>query len=161
MKSFFYLAMIFFAFHPAGTIHGGDRPAVSIRDCGSGRIVLEIPVTYDRPFSMRYIHSVDRSPVFEVFRPTKDRGLLLVETYFRMFGAGMGHWEGHGVVVEEEGWIRIKDIDRPLGSFLLRIGSRGVDHTLLVDGKEWNLSALAEGRLVEIAISRDGEEKRE
>jgi hypothetical protein len=156
MRSLFCLAIIFFAFTLTGTVTGEDLPVLSIRDCRSGRIVLEIPVSYGQPFVLRYTHSVDLTPVFEVFRPVKDRGILLVETYFRMFGAGMGHWEGHGVVVEEEGWIRIKDIDRMLGSFFLRVGSRGVDHTLLVNGKEWDLSGIAEGRLVEIALAQEG-----
>ena len=108
---------------------------------------------YEDTFTIRYIHSVDHAPVFEVFRAVKGKGLVLVETYFKMFGAGMGHWEGHGKIVQEGRWTKIKDINQPLGSFLLRVGAPGVDHTILYHGEEWNLSEKAAGLLVEVMIA--------
>jgi len=108
---------------------------------------------YGDTFTLRYIHSVDHAPVFEVFRAVRGKGLVLVETYFQMFGAGMGHWEGHGKIVQDGRWIKIKDINQPLGCFLLRVGTPGVDHTILYHGEEWNLSEKAAGRLVEVMIA--------
>jgi len=64
----------------------------------------------------------------------------------------MGHWEGHGYVVSEAGWIKIKEINKAIGSFLLRIGSPGVDHVLSVKGKRINLTEQAGGKLVEVKI---------
>jgi hypothetical protein len=69
-----------------------------------------------------------------------------------MFGAGMGHWEGHGTVVGEGEWTKIKEIDKPIGKFFLRIGTRGVDHILSVKGKKINLTERAEGELTEVRI---------
>ena len=107
---------------------------------------------WDEKFEICYVHSVDRKPVCEVFGLRRETGLVLYETYFKMFGAGMGHWEGHGYVVSEGGWIKIKGINKPIGKFLLRVGSRGVDHTLFLRGKKIDLTKKAEGRLVEVRM---------
>ena len=89
-------------------------------------------------------------PVFEVFSvkpgPGGQPGIYIKETYFRMFGAGMGHWAGHGRLVHKDGWTRIENIDRKLGYFVLRIGSPGVDHTIHYGRRRINLSELAPGQ---------------
>jgi hypothetical protein len=133
----------------------GATPVLLVRDHQSKEIIMKTPLAYGQSFAIRYIHSVDHSPVFEVFKAKKGQGLVLKETYFRMFGAGMGHWEGHGKIVQEGQWIKIKDINQPLGSFILRVGSRGVAHTILMGDKEWNLSQRAAGRRVEVMISEE------
>ena len=131
------------------------QPMLIIRDHNGNKTVLKAPLTYGQTFAIRYIHSVDRAPVFEVFRAVRGKGLVLVETYFRMFGAGMGHWKGHGEVVREGKWIKIRGIDYPLGSFFLRVGSLGVDHTILLNGRAWNLSQMVAGRRVEVMLKEE------
>ena len=127
-------------------------PWLVIEDVKGGEKLQTIPLTWFDHFEICYIHSVDRQPVCEVFKVTFGKGIVLHETYFRMFGAGMGHWRGHGHVVREAGWIKIKRIDKPLGKFLLRVGPRGVDHILSVKGKKINLTERAEGKLTEVRI---------
>ena len=139
----------------ATKVRPGDTPALLVFDPCNREIILRAPLAYGQSFTIRYIHSVDRSPVFEVFEAKKGVGLVLRETYFRMFGAGMGHWEGHGIIVQEDQWMKIKDINRSLGSFVLRVGSKEVAHTILMDEKEWNLSQRASGRRVVVMISEE------
>lgn len=133
----------------------GDAPTLLVVDYSSQQILHEMPLTYGQPFTIRYIHSVDRTPVFEVFEARKGQGLVLKETYFSMFGAGMGHWEGHGEVVQEGPWTKIREINRPLDTFILRVGSPEVDHTLLVNGKEYHLSQSVPGRRVVVRVSEE------
>lgn len=133
-------------------------PLLCICDHSTGAVILRIPLDFEQSFTIRYIHSVDHSPVFEVFRVVKGTGIVLEETYFMMFGAGMGHWQGHGRLVQDGKWIKITDIHRPLGRFLLRVGSPGVDHTILLNGKEWNLSLMVPGRRVEVMLLEDSED---
>jgi hypothetical protein len=128
-------------------------PQLCVRDCNAEKMLLKIPVEYGQSFTIRYIHSVDISPVFEVFRVEKGIGLVLEETYFRMFGAGMGHWQGHGQLVHDGKWTRIKAINDPVGSFILRIGSKGVDHTILLGEQAINLSEIAAGHRAEVFVS--------
>ena len=127
-------------------------PRLVIEEVKEGERLQAIPLTWFDHFEICYTHSVDREPVCEVFKVKFGKGIVLHETSFRMFGAGMGHWAGHGYVVREGGWIKIKEIDELLGKFLLRIGSRGVDHILSVKGKRINLTEQAEGKLVEVKI---------
>ncbi len=127
-------------------------PWLVIEDVKGGEKLQAIPLTWLDHFEICYTHSVDQEPVCEVFKVKWGKGIVLHEMYFRMFGAGMGHWEGHGYVVSEEGWMKIKEVNKLLGKFLLRIGSRGVDHVLSVKGKRINLTEQAEGKLVEVKI---------
>jgi len=127
-------------------------PWLVIEDFKKEEKLLALPLMWQESFEICYTHSVDRKPVCEIYKLKWGKGIMLHETYFRMFGAGMGHWEGHGYVVSEEGWIKIKEVDKLLGKFLLRVGTRGVDHILSVRGKKINLTERAEGKLVEVRI---------
>lgn len=115
---------------------------------------LVLPLRKGESFSIRYMHSVDVSPVFERFTVNSQGRLQLEDTHFRMFGAGMGDWPGHGTVAGEDGWTWIRDIHRPLDSFVLRVGSPGVNHTLLYRNSERNLSSFAAGRPVVFSVQR-------
>ncbi|MBN1104129.1 MAG: DUF1850 domain-containing protein [Deltaproteobacteria bacterium] len=154
-REYFILFTAFLFLIVATTVRSGDRPTLLVLDHKSKEIILKEPFAYGHSFTIRYIHSVDRSPVFEVFTAEKGEGLVLKETYFRMFGAGMGHWEGHGKIVQEDGWIKIQAINRSLETFILRVGSPEVAHTILMDEREWNLSQIAPGRRVVIMISEE------
>jgi len=121
-------------------------PHLVVRDLDNGNIIVSLKVKSNDRFTIRYIHSVDKKPIFEQFRLDPERGLVLEKTWFRMFGAGLGHWPGHGQLTQKDGWITIDKMDYTLGSFILRIGSPGVDHTILYRHQEINLSALAPGQ---------------
>lgn len=131
-----------------------SQPNLVVRDFDSGKIILSLKVKSGDLFTIRYIHSVDKKPIFEQFRLDPGRGLVLEKTWFRMFGAGLGHWPGHGQLTQKDGWITIDKIDYTLGSFVLRIGSPGVDHTILYRQQKINLSALAPGRRAIVEFKR-------
>lgn len=126
------------------------RPQLVLVDVSRGERIAAFPLKWGERFEICYIHSVDLTPVCEVFSLHWRHGVVLHESYFVKFGAGMGHWEGHGRVVAEDEWTKIKDIDKPLGRFLLRVGSRGIDHTVRVGMETLNLSEDFEGRLLEV-----------
>ena len=121
-------------------------------DFDNGKVLLSVPLHKGEIFSIRYMHSVDVSPVVEVFSLNNEGSIQLEETYFKMFGAGMGHWEGHGTLIKDGSWTKIKDIKRPLEPFILRIGQPGVDHTLIYRDQKINLSDRAAGRRVLVSV---------
>lgn len=128
---------------------GGEGFSLELKDPSSEEVILRIPLHLDETFTIRYIHSVDHTPVFEVFELDQEGNLVLQSTYFKMFGAGMGHWEGRGVVAFDGRWTWIKDIHETLGSFVLRVGGTTVDHTILYRDQEIHLSEKwAERRLL-------------
>jgi len=102
-RKYFVLLTALLFLIAATTVGPGDKPTLLVFDHKSKEVILREPFAYGQSFAIRYIHSVDRFPVFEVFSAEKGEGLVLKETYFRMFGVGMGHWEGHGKIVQEGG----------------------------------------------------------
>jgi len=130
------------------------QPHLVVRDYASGKIIMSLKVKRGDRFTIRYIHSVDKKPIFEQFRLDTKNGLVLEKTWFRIFGAGLGHWPGHGQLTQKDGWITIDKMNYTLGSFVLRIGSPGVDHTILYHQQEINLSALAPGRRALVEFER-------
>jgi len=121
-----------------------------------GIALISIPIVPGEVFLLRYIHSVDISPVYEVFYADEKRGIIIKETYFKMFGAGMVHWPGRGRIVEKNGWIFIKDMNITLGEFYLRIGAPSVDHTILIRGQEIYLSRMIPVMRVRLYIKQVG-----
>ena len=120
-------------------------PRLVVSDYATGKIIAEMPVKTNDRFVIRYIHSVDHTPIFEQFRLDPEKGLVLEKTWFTMFGAGLGHWPGHGKLTQDRNWITISDMERPLGSFILRIGAPSVGHTIIYHDREINLSRQAAG----------------
>ena len=127
-------------------------PWLVLEEVESGTVVTKIPLKWNEKFKICYMHSVDIKPVCEIFSLKKKGGIFLEEMYFVMFGAGMGHWEGHGHVVSDGKWTWIKEIEKPLGSFVLRVGSPGVDHMLTAGEKQVHLTDLAEGKMLEVKM---------
>ena len=137
-------------------IAGSSYPLSLIIEKGDGRKLISIPIEHGELFIIRYIHSVDISPVYEVFYADEKKGIIIKETYFKMFGAGMGHWPGRGRIVEKNGWIFIKDMNIVLGEFYLRIGAASVDHTIVLRGAEIHLSRMIPGMRVRLYVSQGG-----
>ncbi len=129
-------------------------PQLVVSHLSTAKVIASLKVKSGEHFTIRYIHSVDKTPVFEEFRLDREKGLVLEKTWFKMFGAGLGHWPGHGNLSQDSEWITIDNIEQLLGSFILRIGSPSVGHTIIYHEQEINLSRLAPGAraLVEFRI---------
>jgi hypothetical protein len=81
-----------------------ERHFLEVIDLSSNATILSLPLFLDETFTIRYIHSVDHSPVCEVFELDQEGRLTLQATYFKMFGAGMGHWQGRGYIDFDGQW---------------------------------------------------------
>ncbi len=120
-------------------------PRLVVSNFSTAEVITSLKVKIGDRFTIRYIHSVDKTPIFEEFRLDRDQGLVLEKTWFTMFGAGLGHWSGHGNLTQDADWITINNIEKPLGSFILRIGALNVGHTIIYHDQKINLSRLAPG----------------
>jgi len=130
---------------PAAALEHKSPPQLVVSDFSTHEIIAVLPVEAGDKFTIRYIHSVDKTPIFEEFRLDLKQGLVLEKTWFTMFGAGLGHWPGHGDLHQDKEWISIDNIEQPLGSFILRIGALSVGHTIIYHDREINLSRRAAG----------------
>lgn len=79
------------------------------------------PLRAGEEFTLKYIHSVDLLPVYEIYF-NKGQYIYLKETHFYNFGAGMGLLEGRGTYKEENGTLKVVDINEIIEPFILRLG---------------------------------------
>lgn len=127
---------------------------LSISPVGGGPAIAVLPIEPGERFTLHYIHSVDNAPIWEEHSVGADGTIYIEEERFEMFGAGMGHWEGHGTLAGRDGLQVIEGIHSPTGDFILRIGGEEVAHTLLWRQERIELSRRAPGRAVVFSARR-------
>ncbi len=143
------LAGLALALLVAALLPGGFELRVTL--VPGGEPLLAVPLEEGQRFTLHYFHSVNHKPIWEEHSVDSQGRIYIEEERFVSFNAGMGHWPGHGRHVMRDGFQVLEDIHMPVGRMVLRVGSPGVDHTILWPGGRINLSALVPGRPVEIA----------
>ena len=108
-----------------------------------GRPLLVLPLEVAERFTLHYYHSVENAPIWEEHSLDKTGRIFIEEERYEKFGAGMGRMPGVGRMVTKGPYEAIEDMHMPTGDFILRVGSPGVDHTILWRGTRTNLSAMA------------------
>jgi hypothetical protein len=116
-----------------------------------GPPLLVLPLEPGEQFTLHYYHSVENAPIWEVHSLDETGRIYIEEERYLKFGAGMGRMPGVGRMVWRDPYEVIEDMHMPTGDFVLRIGSRGVDHTIIWRGTATNLSAVAEHQAVRFA----------
>ncbi len=102
--------------------------------------VLILPLKPGERFTIHYYHSVENAPIWEEHSMDKTGTIFIEEERYEKFGAGMGKMPGIGHMVTEGIYEVIKDMHMPTGDFILRVGSPGVDHTIIWRDQKFNLS---------------------
>jgi hypothetical protein len=128
---------------------------LTVQPVDGGQPLFVAPIEPGERFTLHYTHSVDCAPIWEEHSVDRSGTIYIEEERFVMFGAGMGHWRGHGKLTTRGCWQVIEDIHAPVGrgpnGFVLRVGSPSVGHTILFRGKRVNLSRWAPHRAVFVA----------
>ena len=105
--------------------------------------LLMLPLQPGERFTLHYYHSVENAPIWEVHSLDAEGRIFIEEERYLKFGAGMGRMPGVGHMVRRGEYEVIEDMHMPTGNFVLRVGSPGVDHTIIWRGRSKNLSAMA------------------
>lgn len=105
--------------------------------------LLVLPLDAGEPFTLHYMHSVENAPIWETHSLDEKGRIYIEEERYLKFGAGMGRMPGVGRMVRRGPHEVIENMHMPTGDFVLRIGSPGVDHTILWRGMKTNLSLVA------------------
>ena len=113
--------------------------------------LLVLPLDVHEPFTLHYMHSVENAPIWETHSLDEKGRIYIEEERYLKFGAGMGRMPGVGRMVQRGPHEVIENMHMPTGDFVLRIGSSGVDHTVLWRGKKTNLSRVAPHRAVQFS----------
>ena len=108
-----------------------------------GAPLLVLPLEEGERFTLHYYHSVENAPIWEEHRLDAEGNIYIEEERYQKLGAGMGRTPGVGHVVQRGPYEAIVDMHRPTGDFVLRVGSPGVDHTVIWRGTRTNLSLQA------------------
>lgn len=123
------------------------RHALVVENLRTDKTLLVLPISAGESFSIRYIHSVNLSPVTDSLEWT-GTVLVLRSTCFTSFGAGMPVLsDGIGTSFEntEEGFL-LSGIDKVQTDNCIPIMLQTVpDHCLLYRGEEIRLRALTGG----------------
>lgn len=122
-----------------------DR-ALVVEDADTGERLLTVPVTDGTTVTLAYTHSVERSPVEDVY--TVD-GARLDNTRMRFQSYGWG-LPASAPVSREDGWF-VFDPDRSFDELYVNPG-HVAGHTLTVDGETYDLVALSDASSVRIAV---------
>ena len=116
-----------------------------------GPPLLVVPLQPGERFTIHYYHSVENAPIWEEHSLDATGRIFIEEERYLKFGAGMGRMPGVGRMVRRGEYEVIEDMHMPTGNFVLRVGSPGVDHTVIWRGRNTNLSSVAPHMAVRFA----------
>lgn len=105
--------------------------------------LLVLPLNPKERFTVHYYHSVENAPIWEEHSLDEKGRIYIEEERYLKFGAGMGRMPGVGRMVRRGPYEVIENMHMPTGDFILRVGSPGVDHTIIWRGVRTNLSRVA------------------
>ncbi len=105
--------------------------------------LLLIGMKSGEEFTISFIHSVNRRPVYDTLRVESDH-LVIVRSRFDSFGAGMPESStGEGTLkVAKDGWLEWT-VNRSVPDITVRVGWTA-DHTLHIKNRKIRLAELAE-----------------
>jgi len=86
-------------------------------------------------FTIEYIHSVELTPVSEIYI-IKDDKIVLTESYFKSYGAGLPSTTPYKFEITDKGF-RIYDINQVMENIVYRTGAERANHRLIFQGKEY------------------------
>ena len=116
-----------------------------------GRPLLVLPLQPEERFTLHDYHSVENAPIWEEHSLDDQGRIYIEEERYLKFGAGMGRMPGVGRMVQRGPYEAIEEMHLPTGNFVLRIGSPGVDHTIIWRSVHTNLSEIAPHTAVRFA----------
>ena len=92
----------------------------------------------DGRFTIRFIHSWAMSPVDELFQVDTRNNIVLKETVYEDFGAGLPYEPPHSLssMTVENGKIHIRDIDRIISDLQIRTARTVAAHTLIYKDRQ-------------------------
>ncbi|MHC0551172.1 DUF1850 domain-containing protein [Salinicoccus sp. CNSTN-B1] len=126
---------------------------ISISDMETGEVLYSTRIDDGERFSVEYIHSVERSPVKEIFE-VRGTDIYTMESHTESFGAGMPY---EGEVMElEDGKFIISEINRPVHGGTLRIRPSSVfPHHIMIGDDDILISEPPfKGRNLEVNVTR-------
>lgn len=148
-RVFAYLIFLFFLFS-----YVNAQDVVLTVQNEQGQTLLELPLTDTATWIMRWNHSVTGVTVSDYYY-WDGYEMILTDSHTPSFDAGLGHIPDRGRLVSDglDGYF-IFDIDEAVAnsSYVLRVGSKRVNHRIVHAGQTYSLSDLVENQKVFIQV---------
>ncbi|NMB27787.1 MAG: DUF1850 domain-containing protein [Tissierellia bacterium] len=96
-------------------------------------------------FSIKYTHSVQLTPVIEAYYIDEEGEIILDESYFYSYGAGLPSDTPYKFETTKNGF-RIYDIDELMDNLIYRTGAVRANHKINIKGKTYPFLDFSEPR---------------
>ncbi|MEW6273950.1 MAG: DUF1850 domain-containing protein [Bacillota bacterium] len=103
--------------------------------------VLYLPLSKGETFSLTYLHSVQKTPVWENFSLGEGDRLVLDSTFYESLGVGLPFLAGEGKLANEHGRFILTGLNRSFAGVDLRIAPLA-RQALVYRGRRYDLNDL-------------------
>ena len=119
-----------------------STPCILLKDGDTGQVFAYYPVKEGDEFSVTFIHSVNNSPVTDVYELRDDK-IFVVRTIYYSFGAGVQTEVGEEQTLEygEDGSMIVSGFEKQLDSLSYIVGTVS-DHILEIGNESISLREL-------------------
>lgn len=108
----------------------------------SGKILFMTDVKPGDTYTITFIHSINKSPVDEIYEIQSDYSIMVKKSVFRTFGVGIPEKpEGNETFTLYDDRIEIDNINRKVEDHLVFVGTIS-DHTFSMNGHSFHLNTL-------------------
>lgn len=111
-----------------------------LRDHQTKQVLMTLPLSSDKHFTVKWIHSVELEPWEEIFYVDHDMNIVLESTRFKAFGAGVPDSAGKRVETKD-GYTSFLEINKPMPYLSYGI-SPIAKHTLIIGSKTYPLHKI-------------------
>lgn len=110
-----------------------STPCLILKNGDTGEVITSFPLNDGDEFSVSFIHSVNNSPVTDVYQLRGNR-IYVIKTIYYNFGAGVQTELEEGQTFEygQDGSMIVSGFNRPLDNLSYIVGTVS-DHTLQID----------------------------
>ncbi len=123
-------------------VEGGSRRLV-LTDVNTGEVYADFPVSDGTRFSVEFVHSINKTPVKDIYEVRNGSEIYVVETDYYSFGTGVQTQLNPGETLEygDDGSMQIKNIDKLIPDLIYIVGTVS-DHVMCIDESEISLREL-------------------
>ena len=96
-------------------------------------------------FDVEYTHSVQLTPVIEIYSVDQEDNILLEESYFYSYGAGLPSTTPYDFEITKKGF-RIYNINEIMDNLIYRTGGVRAEHRINISGKTYPFLDFSKAR---------------
>lgn len=124
------------------------------QDYRTGAYLKSWPICGLNNFEIEYTHSVQLTPVIEIYTVDKEDKIILTESYFYSYGAGLPSTTPYDFEITDHGF-RIYNIDQTMEDLVYRTGAERAHHRIKIGRKTYAFLDFSQPRTgVEFTVKR-------